>query len=467
MNKKEISLIILISIIIFLIVYSPHFSYPFPFFIDEWHHLTQSSNLGTRYYESGISGIEIGFHIFLRVLNSFTNLILIYKFLPALWAVFSALTLFYIVEKKTNNFYVGILSMIFFMSIKSNIDLGGLWFFTPLTFSIPFVFLYIYFFTEGIEKQNNKMILCSLGIMIFLLPIHVISILFIIPILLVYCLFHLKYIKSEWKFFSWFLILPIIGILFYLQITKNSLFNLFSAIQFKLGFGYADLSFSFFDVYSVIGFVLALLGIVFIMLYKKDLKRYSIFIIWPLYLLVSITFFKIFGVSLFSPYQRNIYYFVLGLPVLSSFGVIYLLRFIKSLRLNQFSIKLLSLILILIILFLTFYQYYNLPERAELRKIIDEDDYKDLLYLKNLDGKKVLAEPLISNALAPVSEKVPVTTSFISSNRKEVEEFFGSSYCEKKIDIIESESVDYVLSKKEIDCGWELIYEGKNFIYEV
>ena len=90
-----------------------------------------------------------------------TNLVLFYKFLPAIWAVFSALALFFLVYKKTNDFYLGILAIIFFASIKSNLNLLGLWFFTPLTFSIPFILLYIYFFTEGIEKRDNQMIFWS------------------------------------------------------------------------------------------------------------------------------------------------------------------------------------------------------------------------------------------------------------------------------------------------------------------
>src|SRR3989344_8559004 len=472
MKRREISLLVFMLIFVFILVYSPHFNYRFPYFIDEWHHISQSYNLFEGGYFLGSGKLEIGFQLFLRILSSIIevlriNFFLFYKFLPALWAVFSALILFYVVEKKTNNFYIGILAVILFASIKSNSDIGGLWFFTPLTFSIPFIFLYIYFFTEGLEKRDNQMIFWSLVIMIFLLPIHAISVLFAIPILLIYSLFHLKYIRSEWKFFSWFLVLPVLGVLFYIFFTKNSLFNLFNAIQFRLGFGYADLPFSFFDVYSLIGFVLALFGVIFIILYKKDLKKYSLFVIWPLIMLISLAIFKVTGVSFFSPYQRNIYYFALSLPILSAFGVIYLLQLIRKIKISEFVIKIIFVIFIMMILFFTFYQYYNLPERAQLRQIIDEDDYKDLLFLRSLDKGVVLAEPLISNAILPISGKFPITTSFVLTNRKEVERFFGFSSCEEKKKIVSDFEVDYILSDKKIDCGWNLVYGGKNFIYVV
>src|SRR3989344_2481889 len=472
MKRREISLLVFMLIFVFILVYSPHFNYRFPYFIDEWHHISQSYNLFEGGYFLGSGKLEIGFQLFLRILSSIIevlriNFFLFYKFLPALWAVFSALILFYAVEKKTNNFYIGILAVILFASIKSNSDIGGLWFFTPLTFSIPFIFLYIYFFTEGIEKRDNKMVLWSLGIMIFLLPIHAISVLFAIPILLIYCLFHLKYIKSEWKFFPWFLVLPVFGVLFYVLLTKNFILYLFKQLQFRLEFGYADLPFSFFDVYPLVGFVLALFGVIFIMLYKNDLKKYILFIIWPIYLLFSIFIFKLFGVSLFSPYQRNIYYFVLSLPILSAFGVIYLLQLIRKIKISEFVIKIIFVIFIMMILFFTFYQYYDLPEKAQLRQIIDEDDYKDLLFLRSLDKGVVLAEPLISNAILPISGKFPITTSFVLTNRKEVERFFGFSSCDEKNEIIDNFGVDYILTKEKTDCGWELIYEGKNFIYVV
>ena len=460
-------MLVFVLVLVFILVYSPHFSYRFPYAIDEWHHISQSINFGTGNYEFNYGALEIGFHIFLKFVDVFTNLVLFYKFLPAIWAVFSALALFFLVYKKTNDFYLGILAIIFFASIKSNLNLLGLWFFTPLTFSIPFILLYIYFFTEGIEKRDNKMIFWSLGIMIFLLPIHAISVLFAIPILLIYSLFHTRYIKSEWKFFSWFLVLPVLGVLFYIFFTKNSLFNLFNAIQFRLGFGYADLPFSFFDVYSLIGFVLALFGVIFIILYKKDLRKYSLFVIWPLIMLISLAIFKATGVSFLSPYQRNIYYFILSLPILSAFGVIYLLQLIKKIKVSEFVIKIIFVTLIMMILFFTFYQYYDLSERAQLRQIIDEDDYKDLLFLKSLDKGVVLAEPIISNAITPIAKMQPATTSFILDYRKEVETFFSLESCDKENEMLGIYEVDYILTKEKTNCGWKLIYEGKNFIYEI
>ena len=176
--------------------------------------------------------------------------------------------LFAIILNKTSRFYIAILAIIFFASIKSNVNIMGLWFFTPLTFSIPFIFLYIYLFTEGIQKQNKKYILTSLVIMLFLIPVHSISVLFAIPFLAIYALIHYKYLLREYKFFLLFLLIPVIGIFFYSQIFNltivDSLAEIFQNLQFRQGWGVLELKNSFAEVYSLTGYLLAFLGLVFI-----------------------------------------------------------------------------------------------------------------------------------------------------------------------------------------------------------
>jgi len=150
-----------------------------PLHIDEWHHIEEGLRLGNygEYFKflqaenaRRFTGLEIGFHFFLFLVSQFVSLVSIYQFLPALWACLSALVIFYVTYKITDgSFYLGLLSMVFFASIKSNVNITGLWFFTPLTFSIPFIYLFLYFFTEGLSQRKNKYILYSLLIMTFLL----------------------------------------------------------------------------------------------------------------------------------------------------------------------------------------------------------------------------------------------------------------------------------------------------------
>ncbi len=481
MKKRQIILLILISVFIFLITYVPHYQNSFPIHIDEWHHISEATKLRQGEYPFGPNNLEFGFHAFLMLLSLFTNLPLVYQFLPAIWTVLTALVLFFIVNKKTNNFIIAVFSMIFFASIKSNVNILGLWFFTPLTFSIPFIFLYIYFFTEGIEKKNKKYILLSLAIMLFLIPTHAPSALFAIPFLTIYSALNLKYLKKEYKLFSLFLLIPLTGILFYSKIMKVRLTEILprltTALQFKHGWGVLELNNSFLEIYSLIGYALAILGIL-IIFKSKNIKRYWMYILWPLTLFISILIFKITEVSYLSPYQRNIYYFAISLPILSAIGLYHLIEktntSIKKINFDSetkdYLQKLLTAIIILLVLFLTFQSYLNIPKQALLYKLIDKEDYQALQFLSEFPKATVLTPSSISTAVYPISGHNIVAGVFFykSQNKKDVKTFFSSeSDCTEKQNIIQKYNVEYILSKNQTNCNWKEIYNKDNYVYKV
>jgi hypothetical protein len=471
-NYQKILLILALGLV-FILVYSPHFDYRFPFHIDEWHHIRQVRKLASGQYEFGISGTELGFHLFLLPLYKISNLILIYRFLPALWAVISAAALFYVVYKKTSQgFWSAILAVVFFASIKSNVNITGLWFFTPLTFSIPFIFLYVYFFTEGITEQNKKYILVSLGIMAFLIPIHAVSVLFALPILLIYALIHYRYLLKEYKFFSIFLIIPLIGVLFYkysFGVSGGELIgNLFDQLQFKRGWGVLELKNPLTSFYSWLGYVLALVGILFIFINKKA-KKYMAYLIWPSFTLILIIIYRLFGISYLSPYQRNLYYFAISLPLLSGIGLYSIIETTQN-YFTKSQIKILVGGLIFVITgLLVFRNYHFIDYQVDLYRVIDENDYQALSFLADLPEGTTLATPFISTALYPISGRYPLSTLFFElQERASLEKFFTSPGCEYKNELIgKYEDIKYVISKRPIACDWDLIYQDNNYIYRV
>jgi hypothetical protein len=481
MNKFQIFLIILVSILAFGFVYSPHFSYPFPFHVDEWHHLTEAVKLKNGEYTGGSIGYRIGFQLFLLVLSVPLNLVSIYQFLPALWAVLSALTLFYLVYKKTRNFDIAIFAMLFFTTIKSNVNLTGLWFFTPLSFSLPFIFLYFYFFTEGLEKKKKKYITISLVIILLLIFVHSISFLFAIPILVIYSFFYTEYIKKNCKFFSMFLLVPIIGALFYKLMTNvsfSSLFSsLFNAIQFKYGWGILELNNSFLELYSLAGYIFAIIGAGFMLflILKKEQKKYIVYLIWPIFLLIEIFFYRITGVSYLSPYQRNLYYFAISMPMLSAFGLYLLLKIIRILvsrtsmrRATKFYLKpIISLIIIILVAFFAFKSYFYIPDQIGLYRLADEKDIEAIKFLNSLPKSTIIAPPDAASTIYPLSGHNPIATIAFYGDRKDVESFFSTDDCRAKGDIIKKYNAAYVLSKEKINCGWKLIYKEGNFIYKI
>lgn len=484
--KKIVLSIVLVFI--FLLIYSPHFNYRFPYHIDEWHHITQTKILFNEGFKQLEIGIETGFHVFLLPLYRTTNLVLVYKFLPALWGVLGALAIFWVTYKKTNkNYLIALLSVVFFASIRSDVNITGLWFFTPLTFSIPLIYLYIYLFTKGVEKENKKNILTALAIMILMIPIHAISVLFSIPFLLIHLLINHHYLEKEYKFFSIFLLIPIVGIFFYKIATRVSWNNLLNSIidnlQFDHGWGVLEISNQFSFLYSGVGYALAIIGAILIVLNKESLKKYYIYVLWPLTSLVSIIIFQITDVSYLVPYQRNLYYFALGLPFLSAFGLFHIINILRAEISNLNNLKWLSnitvAILVIVVILSSFQSYYDKPIITDengsfdvnLYKVINENDYKTLLFLKDKPLAVVMAEPFISTASYPISGQWPVGTILFIDGRKSVERFFDSKDCKIKKDIINnneySNLIKYIISPQKIDCGWDLIYNDSNYIYQI
>lgn len=486
MEKRKIIsvvVIILVALLNFFVVYNIHLDRPFALHIDEWRALKESQSLAQGNYQAqGIDAMEIGFHSFLAVLWKLTNIIQIYKFLPAIWATLTGFILFLLVRKKTNNFYISILAWIFFASIKSNTNITGIWFFTPLSFALPFIFLYLFYFSEGIEKQNKKYILLSLLFMAILIPTHAISFLFSIPLLIIYCLFHLDYLKKEWKFFSLFLIIPILGVILYSSFTKitilNAIASLIKQLTFRYGWGVIEINNSPLELYSLAGYILALIGIVSYFIFTKEKKKHLLYLLWPFVLIIMILFYKIFNFSFLSPYQRNLYYFAISLPFWSAFGTYYLLKVIKNFLNNIMKnnnkeriTKIFLTILIILIVFFTFAYYNKVPEQFRVYQVMTSSDFPLLEYLSGLPEGKVLAEPLLSAAIPVVANKSILASTYFNSQKiNQTQNFFTTNDCKIKNNIIKENKIIYIISPQEINCtniNLELLYKTKKYLYKI
>ncbi|MBN1872567.1 MAG: hypothetical protein JW800_08345 [Candidatus Omnitrophica bacterium] len=482
MKKVRILLLFIVSIGTFLVVYSPHFNYPFPSHIDEWHHISESIRLQTGEYHRGVSAYRIGFQIFLFLLSKFSNLVLIYQFLPASWSVLSGLLLFYLVYKKTDKqFFTGLFAMLFFASLKSNVNITGLWFFTPLTFSIPFIYLYVFLYTEGAEKQKKSYIVASIAIMLLLLFTHAISVLFAVLFLGIYTFMNIEYFKKERVFLLYFLIVAVAGTLFYKVMTQLSwtslISNLINSLQFKYGWGVLELKNSFYELYSFAGYVFAGIGLLFVIKDKGRIKKYSAYVLWPITVIAMIFFYRKTNVSYLSPYQRNLYYYAISLPFLSAMGLTYTLSIIKEKILDKIKparIKTAILysvvfsVLVSSVALAAFKSYWYIPKNIDLYRVINNDDYQAILFLSTIPEKAVvMAVPSMSVAIYPISQHNPVATFFFYGNRKDAELFFRADNCDVREKLIDKHNVKYVLSSFPMECGWKLIYDMKRYIYEV
>ena len=329
-------------------------------------------------------------------------------------------------------------------------------------------------FTEGIQKQDKRSILASLAIMAFLIFVHPIAVLFAVPFLAIYCIIYREYIIKEWKFFSIFAIIPIIGIIFYsaargFPILRGINELILNIPKFKYGWGILEIKNSFLEVYSIAGYVLAVIGAAGLYSFHKNPKKYIAYILWPASVLALIIVYRLDNISYLVPYQRNMYYFAIGLPVLSALGLYFVVEIAKSSAKKLKSIparKLVVPVILLLVLFLTFKSYYDIPPQVRLYRAIENEDYDALIYMSNFPSSKVMAGIFPSTALYAVSGHYPVGTIAFYGNREDVKEFFEGN-CTGKENLIEKHDVSYVYSEERQECGWKMIYSNKRFIYEI
>ena len=489
LTQIQLTILALTCVAVFALVYAPHLNYRFPFHIDEWHHISESIRLGNygEYFNvlrqedtQRFSGMEIGFHAILFTASFIVDLVSVYRFFPALWAMVDALVIFFVAFKLFDrHFWTAWFAVVCFAAIKSNVNITGIWFFTPLSFAIPLIYLYLYCLHVGFEQENFRYILGALGLMVTLMPIHSISVLFAVPALLLYAGLHWRFVARSWRVFIWFIIPPLIGLVFYKMVLQLPwgvvVGHLFVQLQFRYGWGVLELQNSLLDLYPWIGFAAAVVGIVMIVL-RGQLKRFSLFLLLPLAVIASMAIYRITGVSFLSPYQRNVYYLVLLLPLLSAYGfgaVFYHLRRtvetglspMKHLYHGAVHIPLLATVTIAFLAVgLLFQYYYIIPRRIDLYHVIEEPEYTALKYLAVLRPHRVMADPLMSMAVYPITRGEPVGAVAFYGNMQLAAQFTAARSCEERGRFLAASRADYIVSHDFFNCDPTLLY-SKDYVY--
>lgn len=477
----RILLLLLSLIFVALLVYSPHIKYPFPFHIDEWRHITETYKMfeGKSIIENNF---EFGFHLLLALISFLGDLVLIYKFLPAVAAVLAASALFLFVRQNFG-FWSALASIFFLASLKSNTNILGLWFFVPLTACIPLLYLFFWIFTKAVEEKNKKFFFLSIPIFLLIIIIHPVSATFMLPVLAVFLL--IDGLKKESFVRKHYALLLITAVCFFLVLIASSLIIrknplemaslLISQLRFNYGWGVVEIFYNPITFYNIIPSLLALYGM-FIAIKKKE----WLFVIWPIITLIMLFCYRFFRVSFFAPYQRMFYYFLLSVVPLSGIGTVGLVNLRGKLKTEKKISKILeySIVILVIVLLLmgTFFNYYKQGGilydmegrgvKLSLYNAIDEKDYRALLFLKNLPDGRVVAEPLLSETIYPITRHNTTGTLYFYGNRKFFE-YFQPANCTLKERLIRDAGVSYVYSRSKIECGWSAVYDKDAYIYDV
>jgi len=475
MTRQSKIIVYLALLAVGFIVYTPHWNYPYPFHVDEWHHIAQSTRMGEGVYTLSLQSAELGFQFFLYLVGSLVNLVTVYQYFPALWAIMSAGAVAWVTYKNFNkNVLITIATIVAFASIKSNVNIIGLWFFTPLTFAIPLIYLYIYFLTKGIAENNRKLFFVGVGIAVGLIFVHAISVFFAVPFLALYTYLHRETFKIHRRDIVIFSSVAVVGFFFAAHILHLSpipaFIRLLHMITFPYGWGVVEMQNSYTEFYSTTGVFLSLLGVAYLLQHKQR-RYYAWYLLWPLTLLIMILVFRLTHYSLLSPYQRNLYYLALSLPPLSGLGTYYGYRlyskWLKNTRGEPYTAQLVTL-LACILLYGLFANYTTLPTLAHTYQPITKEDYGALQFIGTLPEGQVMAEALPSIAIYPISKHDPVASLAFDGKREINDTFMYEESCAEKRDAaFKNPQVRYLLSRVKLYCGWVQIYAKKRYVYDL
>jgi hypothetical protein len=510
--KKEGVFLVLLLLISFFTIFDVHHSYtgeirdfdatpsfvevenlnyPYPIHADEWNHLARTiylmefgefSEFGfmstNPYSEEGYESknYQFGYHNALFIFFSIFPLdpVLTYQYLPALFFVINSIFLFLFVRRFLGNDYVALLSIIFFLAIPSNINMLGNWFATPLTFSLFMVYLFFILFDKFMKEKEKKYLIYSLIVYSLIVITYLLAAMLIAVILFFYLFYELKiHRKMNPK------ILVSLLLLLFLFVVLCFKFIIFKTTWTTFKYDYSLIFF-----YGLFPTLLALFGFWVALKEKKN----SILLIWPILCLVNLGLYAKFNFGFFIPYERTLYYFLVGLAPLAGLGCYSLLKLFYEKVGGYIKIKniafLLTLILFFVIMCLVFEGYYSMETRPlDLFHILGEPEYNALKFLEgNYEGKTyVFADSFVSIGVFPISKSYIASMETANLGYKKDNFNFIEFLlfdCEEKLEHLKEfnegrtvnldETQDFVLSGEKIDCEFlKEVYGEGTYLYEI
>jgi hypothetical protein len=509
-NNFYLIILFLALVLVFFKVYSFHFGYNYPLHIDEYHHIAQSVQIieergfvsTNPYFKEPIihNNLEPGFHIILSEIFLMTGIdpVRYYGFLPAFFALLSSLMLFVLVKKITKNFWAGIFSVLFFISLKSSVNILGIKFFTPLTACIPLIYLFILVLIEAMTKSDTKKLLLCFIFSSALIIIYPLFGTLILPMALLYVLLNFDALKGFYfkakdsfdiekmannKIAYIKFILLIIGIisivlLSFYYFTRYIGFHInfrwiIESLIFEEGWGKVEIKYFLPYLYGIVPTILAMIGIFHCLKTKKHL----IFVLSSFITIGLVAFFHKFKFSILSPYQRTLYFSMVFLVPLSALGLTYAINYFMETDFSVISRKSkgpLILSFVIIVFIATFSSEYNLVDEREKyqNNIIDDYDYESIKWIQDNYGKGniVIAPLFVSSTVYPISKNyvVSILPGQLTGESINASVDFFRFGCEEKKKIANQTKADIVLSKTRIECDFlNEVYNKRNFVYKV
>jgi hypothetical protein len=431
--------------------------YPYPIHGDEWAHLsiamhlieTESFPNINPYTGTERLNLQSGFHFFLGTLFASTKLDIIYfyQFLAPLFAVLTSLLIYQFVKEYTNNEYSGFFSAIFFLSIKSNINIMGTMFFVPHTFSFFLLISFIYLYYK---KQT---VLYFLVFLVSLLSYPMLSILLVI----IYVLNEVINKNFNYKM----LLLPIalmISALIYFKGDLNWIKNnLIFTPAWTEGNKYL---FNILELAPLIVFILGIIGIALLIYIKK---YYILLLLIPA---LNLIIYPLTNYAFFIPYPRSLLYVLIGISVIAGIPLGFGFK-------NMNTNALIKNILFFLIIISCFVSYYDMENNRFLRTHYVTEDRLDVLQVVKSEfgeNNTIFVSGFDSFLIYPFTKNelivMPPSTLIYGDRTKLIASFFRGN-CETKEKILIENNIDLVILNNRLSCDMNYTKINKYYVYSL
>jgi hypothetical protein len=504
-GKTKTLLLLAALTLTFYITYKVHLTRPYPLHVDEWQHMAMARCTieGGRicsvnpYFsdEPALLNLEGGFHAMVSMLSIVggTDLVRNHRFMPALFACISAAILFAAVRRR-NTFLAAFFSAVFMASVRSNINVLGFMFFTPLTLAIPLIYALFLTVPEAVAKARDGFLIASTAVWGGIALIHPPSALILVPATVLYGVLEWRNVFLHWRFYlkSGAVILLVSSLIFlaaweyrikptYVQSYGIKNADDFTLLSKLVSFGkkvrHVDIDYDLIDFYGRTQAVLALLGLAIAIRRREWFTA-----LWPATMLVWLEVTAASDTQVLVYYQRMFYYALISLVPLAGIGAGTLVGFFDTtLRSDRFKAGAKRGLLLLVvavavgyIISSSFENYFVMHPKAPLYNIMDESEYLILSKLEQNhgEGNVVYADKWTSVIVYPVTgNKVVhmVTANLWGRDENDLDNAFSKMTCDEKKDFTRRYKVDFMLTRSRLNCTFLKLEgeEGGDYLYKV
>ncbi len=486
--KRYEKLILVVVLLIAFFINGFYGNYKYPIHGDEYIHLAQAQDIILKgkiqqvnpYFNYKIIEFkpERGFHIFLELFIFIfrDNFLFYFNFLKNVVFLINTFLIFYLAYKLSNKFYIGIFSSLFYVLLKSSLDIQGNLFLLPLSLGVSFLLGFLILFIFYLEKGEMKYLYSSLFVLFLSIFVYPLTFLLIFYTLIIYLLFNYKNEKIIAGFYSLIAVLILSVVIYFAFYSDNYIFliGLFYSIEHFITFSdtwtpiQRNVSPIFY--FGIVGFALSLIGFITI-LYKRQ-RSNEILIIWFIFSLFEFLLFYYFNFTLFIPFARLFYFYLILLCIFAGYGLYFALAVISKLSIKK-NIKISVIVILILLVFgIQFYNFYQNAKQFSPNVILNDEIYDALTFIHESYGEQnvVIADGLMSVAVFPITNNYVLSlfSSNLNAGKREEQIKFFAGDCVKQVRIVKDNDVKLILTQRNLECDFlKPVYNKGIYVYEV